>query len=57
MLRLVLRVVHHRWSFTGLVGSLFIDSMGGGAWPLEALSLLNSVQHDSYLNTSYKDIV
>ena len=50
---------------------LFLDSMGGGAWPFlfgeviclvnsfseRDLSLLNSVQHDSYLTTSYKDTV
>ena len=55
----------------GLVASLFLDSTGGGAWPFlsgeviclvnpvndRELSLLNSVQHDSYLTISYKDFV
>ena len=71
MLRPILRVVHHRWLLTGPVGSLFLDSMGGGAWPFlfgevislvnyfddRALSLLNSVQHVSYWITSFKDVV
>ena len=60
MFRPILRVVR-----------LFLDSVGGGAWPFlfgevirlvdyfndRDLSLLNSVQHDTYLTTSHKDIV
>ena len=60
----------HFW-VTGVVGCLFLDSTGNGAWPFlvgelicllhsfndRDLSLLNSVQHDSSLLTSEKEIV
>ena len=64
MLRPTLRVVHHRWSLTGLVGGLFLDSMGG-AWPFifgEVICLVTYFNdrdhsHVSYWITSHKDIV
>ena len=59
------------WLLTGLDGGPFLDSVGGGAWPFlfgdviclvdhfndRDFSLLNSVQHDSYLTAFYKDTV
>ena len=67
MLRPILRDVHHRWLLTG---GLFLDSMGGGAWPFlfgeviclvnyfddRDLSLLNSVQHVFSLRKPLKHV-
>ena len=66
-----LEVLRPIFLFAGQVGSLLLDSTVGGAWLFffgemicfvnyfndRDLCLLNSVQHDSYLTTSYKDCV